>query len=156
MKQDEINALFDELRQVCSQYSKEVPKQRRPWPESIRTRILRLRFLGVSNSRISQETGIPVMTLYTWRMPKQSEAIKQVTGTGLSLEGQFLPVQIIRRRTGLPALSTPQPTYDSQKPMTVTAKGSQSQPMTVKMPNGILVECPGVTEAADFVRRLLS
>jgi hypothetical protein len=40
--------LFGEIHQIYEQYKKEVPKQRRPWPESIRSRILELWKLGAS------------------------------------------------------------------------------------------------------------
>lgn len=65
--EEEAIQLFDEIRQLWEQYRREVPKKRRPWPESIRKRILALWALGISCNEIGETTGVPVMTLYSWR-----------------------------------------------------------------------------------------
>ena len=60
---ERADQLYREIRQSHEQYQKEVPKKRRPWPESIQSRILELWKLGVSSHQIGQETGLPTQTL---------------------------------------------------------------------------------------------
>jgi transposase-like protein len=83
---ERVQQLYGEIRQIYVQYQKEVPKKRRPWPESIRSRILELWQLGVSSNQIALETGLPTQTMYSWR-----QRLKK-SGAG------FLPVPIIKKR----------------------------------------------------------
>lgn len=153
----EIPQLIEELRQICAQYAAEVPGSRRPWPESIKSRIFRLRFLGVSNNRIAQETGIPVMTLYTWKMPSREEALKLPATNTENKSGDFVPVRIVKRRSGLPARHSPIKT-------TMTIKTSDSHnsneksllpsTVTVVHPNGIRLEGLTFEQALEATRKL--
>lgn len=147
----EISQLLDELRQICAQYTQEVPKKRRPWPESVRTRIFRLRFLGVSNHRIAQESGIPVMTLYTWKMPKQEDA-RALPAPEAQAPGEFLAVRVVRRRTGLASLSG---RSKGARPTTVTVKTREAGPvLTVITPNGVRLEGLTLEQAIEAARIL--
>ena len=152
----EISQLLDELRQVCAQYAKEVPKKRRPWPESVRTRVCRLRFLGVSNTRIAQETGIPVMTLYTWKMPSQEKA-RTLPAPDEAGTGKLVPVRVVHRRSGLMPLDKGRPRRElalpkRSTPTTVTVKGWQA--LTVILPSGLRVEGLSFEQAMAAVKGL--
>lgn len=81
-----VQELYCEIRQIYEQYLREVPKKRRPWPESIRSRVLELWQLGVSSNQIAQETGLPTQTMYSWR--------QRLKKSGPS----FLPVPIVKKR----------------------------------------------------------
>lgn len=70
--------LLDELKQICTQYQSEVPTKRRPWPESIRRRILKLKRLGLPFHSIATETGIPAMILYSWGPDGKTRKRKKV------------------------------------------------------------------------------
>lgn len=83
---ERVQQLYSEIRQIYAQYQKEVPKRRRPWPESIRSRVLELWQLGVSSNQIALETSLPPQTMYSWR-----QRLKK-SGPG------FLPVPIIKKR----------------------------------------------------------
>jgi hypothetical protein len=58
--------LVSQIREISEQYQREVPGQRRHWPESIRSRILALGRLGVPESKIGDLTGIPRATVFLW------------------------------------------------------------------------------------------
>lgn len=153
----EIAQLFDELRQICAQYAAEVPGKRRPWPESIKTRVLRLRFLGFSNHRIAQETGIPIMTLYSWKMPSDEKArALPAPGPGDSRTGEFTPIRVVRRRTGLPARGRPGPiATDVMTVKTSNRQNCQKPPtVTVVHPSGLRLEGLTVEQAIEVARRL--
>ena len=81
-----VQELYSEIRQIYDQYLKEVPKKRRPWPESIRSRVLELWQLGVSTHQITEETRLPAQTVYSWR--------QRLKKSGPS----FLPVPIVKKR----------------------------------------------------------
>ncbi len=72
--EQEVYHLFSELKNIFEQYQKEVPGKRRPWPESIRERILKLWSLGVTSHQISEECKMPAQTLYSWRQRIKKKA----------------------------------------------------------------------------------
>jgi len=77
--------VLDELRQICSQYSKEVPGQRRPWPKSIKDRVIALRRARISFIKISEISGISLQTMYSWKLGRETK-------------GAFLPVRVVGKR----------------------------------------------------------
>lgn len=89
--EEEVFRLLAELWDLFIQYKREVPGQRRPWPESIRERISRLWSLGVTCHQISSESGVPVQTLYSWRQRIK----KQKSERGFTQ----IPIARSRRRT---------------------------------------------------------
>lgn len=59
--------LLEEIRQISTQYLKEVPSNGRvAWPESIRARVLALARLGVPRKKIAELTPIPAATVFLW------------------------------------------------------------------------------------------
>lgn len=58
--------LLDEITQIREQYVREVPGQRRSWPESLRARVLALARLGVQPSKIAKMTGISRASVFLW------------------------------------------------------------------------------------------
>ena len=152
---NEGKQLIDELRQICVQYAKEVPGARRPWPASIKSRVMRLRFLGVSNHRIAQETGIPVMTLYCWKMPEGERA--RALPTPEKDETGFEAVQVVQRATGLVTNGRQGEASGRRRRggSTLTVKkGPAPTTVTVVTPGGVRLEGLGFDEAVEAARRL--
>jgi hypothetical protein len=58
--------LLAQIKEIFEQYQREVPGKRRHWPESIKSRVLALRRLGVAESKISDLAGIPRATVFLW------------------------------------------------------------------------------------------
>ena len=75
--------ICEEIRDLYQQFKIEVPKQKAPWPESIRSRVLKLWELGLSSHQIGTESGVPVMTLYSWRQrirrDEKKSGFRQIT-----------------------------------------------------------------------------
>ena len=151
---NEGKQLIDELRQICVQYAKEVPGARRPWPASIKSRVMRLRFLGVSNHRIAQETGIPVMTLYCWKMPEGERA--RALPAPEKDETGFEAVQVVQRATGLVTNGRRGEAARGRRSRTMTVKGTGPAPttVTVVLPGGIRLEGLDFDAAVEAARRL--
>jgi hypothetical protein len=59
--------IISEIAQIMEQYRKEVPGGRRAWPESIKSRVIRLRGAGLRCAEISRRTGLPYYTVLEWR-----------------------------------------------------------------------------------------
>lgn len=123
--EEEVFQLFSELRNLFEQYKKEVPKQRRPWPESFRQRILRLWSLGVSSHQISTECNIPAQTLYSWR-----QRIKKQ-----KLDPGFTEVNIVRsKRRSHFQIQQDKVRHTHQLQL------SQLESISMTLPNGIKLE----------------
>ena len=108
--------LFIEINQLLTQYRQEVPGRRRAWPESIKSRVVQLRSLGVKFAQISERTTIPYHTVLQWR----------------SKSTDFTPVKIVNRRQ---REIVPTVTVKDPKPDLGT--------VTVTTPSGIRVEGVG-------------
>lgn len=138
---NEQRQILDELQQVCDQYRREMPGKRKPWPESIRERILQLRDLGLSFHTISVETGIPAMTLYSWGPDGKTRKRKRPGGA-------FLPVKIAQV-----APPTTLTVKHDIRPAEEERRGSLGT-VTIVLTTGIRVEGLDVAAAADLLRRL--
>jgi hypothetical protein len=71
--------LINEIQQIAQQYDREVPGQRRRWPESIRSRVMALGRFGVPAHRIAELTTIPKATVFLWfkALPRRSNCRRQ-------------------------------------------------------------------------------
>lgn len=67
LSSEAVQQLIQEIRNLHSQYAVEVPKPRGPWPESIKARVRELWALGLSHKVISEATGVPAQTMYSWK-----------------------------------------------------------------------------------------
>lgn len=131
---DRKKQLLDELRQIYAQYQREVPSKRRPWPESIRSRVQELWAMGVSCHEIGSESRVPVQTMYSWR-----KRLKR---------GRFVALPIPR------AIG-----HSSDRPVRrlqlSQLKARRSTTVTVVLPNGIRVEGLDAPRAALFLRSFM-
>lgn len=59
--------LIEEILSMKEQYQIEVGSRRKPWPKSIKSRILDLDQLGVPMQQISHAVKIPYQTIMSWR-----------------------------------------------------------------------------------------
>lgn len=79
---DETTEVLGEISELLAQYRAEVPGKRRTWPESIKSRVIRLRSRGLNFTQISRQTGIPYFTVLAWREKKKPgfELVNVVSG----------------------------------------------------------------------------
>lgn len=89
-----LGQIVDEIRQIRDQFQKEVLGRFRAWPESLKARILELAEAGWSVSKIFQQTGVPVPTIYTWRRGRVSRAKSTKKGGG-----RFVAIEVSRAPT---------------------------------------------------------
>lgn len=132
---ERVQILIGEIRQIHEQYKKEVPKRRRPWPESIRSRIMELWKLGMSSHQIALETGLPAQTMYSWK-----ERVKKA-------DPKFLPVPIVKKRRR-------RSNFDLQ--LSQLEVDHKSPTVTVITSDGTRIEGVPLDLATSFVRRLKS
>ena len=66
MESQNVDQIFDEIRQLRVQYESEVGRARKAWPKSIRERVSRLVALGVRYKVIAERSGISGNTIYSW------------------------------------------------------------------------------------------
>lgn len=140
--------LLAEVRDLFAQYQREVPKKRKPWPESIRIRVMELWGLGVGNHQISLAAEVPVQTLYSWR-----QRIKRGRDPG------FAQIALVRssRRSGFQIRQDEERRKDGLQ-LSQLDLASEAKPTTVTvsiiLTNGIRVEGLDAVSAAEFLRRL--
>jgi hypothetical protein len=142
----EAGQLLSEVRELFEQYQNEVPKKRKPWPESIRTRIVALWGLGVGNHQISMESKVPVQTLYSWR-----QRIKRGKEPG------FKQITIARspRRTGFQIrMDEERRRANLQLSQLEVASEAKPTTVTVVLLNVIRVEGLSAVGAAELIRSL--
>lgn len=143
----EAEQLLSEVRDLFEQYQSEVPKKRKPWPESIKSRIATLWGLGVGNHQIAMEAKVPVQTLYSWR-----QRIKKGREPGFT---QVALAPRAPRRTGFQIRQDEERRRHELQPSRLEG-ASEVRPttVTVVLLNGIRVEGLDAAAAAEFVRGL--
>lgn len=73
MESQNVDQIFEEIRQLRIQYESEVGRARKAWPKSIRERVSRLVAVGVRYRVIAERSGISGNTIYSWTA-RQDEA----------------------------------------------------------------------------------
>ena len=124
----EAEEIFNELAQICAQYKTEVPSNRRAWPESVKSRVFRLKAMGISFVKIAERTGIAYQTITTWERP-----------------AAFLPVRVVEP----PQLPTVTVSKERRG-----LKKSKLPTVTVITPTGYRIEGLDSQSAVDFIARL--
>lgn len=66
MESQNVDQIFDEIRQLRVQYESEVGRARKAWPRSIRERVSRLAAIGVRYKVIAERSGVSGNTIYSW------------------------------------------------------------------------------------------
>jgi hypothetical protein len=66
-KAESAKKLVEEILSIKDQYQMEVGSRRKPWPKSIKVRILELDRLGMPMLKISESIKIPYQTIMHWR-----------------------------------------------------------------------------------------
>jgi hypothetical protein len=125
------NDLLDEIGQLYEQYCKEVPGRRRPWPESLKSRVLELRGLGLNGRRIAERTKLPYHTVARWVRESKSSSFKLMKVAAPD-------TTVAPRATGV---STVTQRARSRKVATVTdATSEPSATVTMTLPSGVRIE----------------
>jgi len=130
---DRQEQLLNELRQISEQYAKEVTGKRRPWPRSIRDRVIALRRERVSFERIAKATGLPIQTMYSWRI-------------GGKRASAFLPVRVTPKAAHL------QPSLLESRRRSRTSGAIPT--VTVVVRGGVRIEGLSLEQAILAARRL--
>lgn len=148
--EEEVHHLFNELRNIFEQYQKEVPGKRRPWPESIRERILKLWSLGVTSHQISEECKMPAQTLYSWRQRLK----KQKAVPGFS----EIPLKRSKRRTNFQIqqdeIRHSNRLQLSQLESLPTMQPQVQQSVILTLPSGVKIEGLNFEQIKDLLQRL--
>ena len=71
---DTTQNLIEEILSLKSQYQEEVSSHHKPWPKSIKARVLELVDHGLRPHEISQLTQLSYHTLYRWGVRRSSVA----------------------------------------------------------------------------------
>jgi transposase-like protein len=134
--------LLDEIRQIMSQFSQEVPGRRRTWPDSLKARVLALGRLGVPPSKIAQLSGVSRASVFAWcrslpKRPRGEPERKKISGFVQLPAPDAGPVQSLDS-------SRPVVRLDSKK-----SSPSTGPSVTVRLPSG--VEVIGLASIADII-----
>jgi hypothetical protein len=114
--------LIEEIRQIREQYQAEVGSKRKPWPKSIRERVIELCDLGVAMPKIAEQIEVPYQTVTSWRKQKKS----QPTFHALTVSAPTVTVGA----GGAPAPSA----YDRELDPTVTVRVTKENLWTIEIP----------------------
>ena len=133
--------LIDEILSIQDQYQAEVGSKRKPWPKSIKLRILELDRLGMPMPLIAHETKMPYQTVMSWRYQDKKKMAPQQEFHRLEIKNPTVTVGEVQ---SLPA----------------TKKGSEKIPqldptVTVRTPDGYVLEIPS-SMAVKFLTELRS
>ena len=72
MNTQRANQLIEEIQELTRQYHAEVSSVRKPWPNSIKSRIQELFELDVPIKKTARQIDIPYATIMSWRLrPKK-------------------------------------------------------------------------------------
>lgn len=130
---DRQEQLLNELKQISEQYAKEVSGKRRAWPKSIRERVIAARREKISFERITAATGIPLQTMYSWRI-------------GGKRASEFLPVRV-----------APKTPYVQQRLLESRPRASRARPTTavvVVVGGNVRIEGLSYEQAIEAAKRL--
>ena len=97
MESQNVDQIFDEIRQLRVQYESEVGRARKAWPKSIRERVLRLVAAGVRYKVIAERSGISGNTIYLWTT-RQDEPSSNLPVAGAFIELPVAAAKPPRRR----------------------------------------------------------
>lgn len=124
--------LIDEICQLREQYLEEVGRGgRKPWPKSIKSRIIELCRSGIGAGELSELTGVPYHSVLPWR--REAGLVRAKVGKKDPFHALTVTDQVTTR--------------------TVLDPG-QSGTVTVQVAGVGEVYLPSVMAAADFVLRI--
>jgi len=139
--------VIEEIRQLITQYNREVPSGRRAWPESIKARVAKLCILGMTPKRISEHTELSYYTILGW-VPEELRRryrTRQQSSASEGSPGHFAPVAI-REKSAIATVTVAKNSSGlALQPLVANAT------VTVTLPDGIRIE--GVTP--EFLHRWL-
>lgn len=67
------NQIITEIISLRDQYQAEVGSKRKPWPKSIKDRVLVLARMNFSMQELSNKTKIPYQSIMSWRQADQKQ-----------------------------------------------------------------------------------
>ncbi len=120
--------LIEEILSIKDQYQVEVGSKRKPWPKSIKTRVLELDKLGMQMPLIAHAVKVPYQTMMAWRYLslKKNDSIKEFHA--LEIKNPTVTVGEVQSLAVIPPASE---------------KIQLSDPtVTVRTPDGYVLEIP--------------
>ena len=139
--------VIEEIRQLITQYRREVPSGRRAWPESIKARVAKLCVLGLTPKKISEHTELSYYTILGWVPEEQRRRYRtrQQPPSPSAPSPYFAPVAIREQSAIATVTVAKNPSGLALSPSAANAT------VTVTLPDGIRIE--GVTP--EFLHRWL-
>lgn len=123
-KSTSADQLIAEIISLREQYQLEVGSKRKPWPKSIKIRIVELDRLGVSMRHVSSSIGISYQTIMSWRLKKRRIAESKKIFHAIAVKDPTVTVGL----NSLPVRS------GKIQPLDLT--------VTVRTPDGFIIEIP--------------
>lgn len=120
--------LIEEILSIKEQYQAEVGSKRKPWPKSIKTRVLELDKLGMQMPLIAHAVKVPYQTIMAWRYLSCKIDDSKKEFHQLEIKNPTVTVGEVQN---LPAI---QSTSENIPPLDPT--------VTVRTPDGYVLEIP--------------
>lgn len=125
--------LIEEIKHITSQYRVEVGSRRKPWPNSIITRVQELMSLGFKIKKISDMTGIPYYSILNWRHRGQ---VKR-------LDKKFHSLAL-----------KPTNTFESRTATVPASRFNETATVTVTTPDGYQITIEGLESTLKLLEML--
>jgi hypothetical protein len=134
----QATVVLEEIRQLITQYRREVPSGRRAWPESIKARVAKLCVLGMTPKKISDYTELSYYTILGWVPEEQRRRYRTRQPTPADEPSPHFAPVAIRDKSAIATVTVAK----SSSGLALRPSASNVT-VTVTLPDGIRIE--GVT-----------
>jgi transposase-like protein len=134
--EEQARIILEDVRQLITQYCREVPGGRRAWPESVKVRVVKLFSLGMPLAEISRRSELSYHTILSWVPVEDRGRYRARQRKVAGPDGHFAPVAI-RERQAIATVTV------ANHPKNIVPISARNVTVTVTLPDGIRIE--GVT-----------
>ncbi len=139
---DNSKVLIEEIKQITIQYRAEVGSQRKPWPNSIKTRVEKLLLTGMKLPQIAKLTGVPYFSILHWRSREKKKFHQlEVKQSPAASESKAATVTV----AALPAV---------KEAKVEVAPIQKIATVTVTTPDGFHIKIDGIEAGLEILKRL--